>query len=561
MIEKIKKLMESLNINQMYIPSYDQYLSEYVPRRNNLRYYVSGFTGSVAEVLINKEGKSHLFIDGRYTEQAAKEVSRDHFEIHTCKSGSSPFENMCEFIASGRLGFVAERTRYADFIHLKKDHELINIETKTIEEIVGLDFSPNLNPIEWTPPEKGGVETLKKLHKMNIAKNQAYFVTALDSVAWLTNGRGYHQNFQSSYFASVIAFHDHCVVFIDESIRREKAWTAVTSIKWVTVNTRADYEVKMKAAIKENGVSELCFDPAYVNACDFLYLNQMCELEALTPVPLLVTAFQSIKYPEEIHIMKDEFLKASKAIYGVINWTKENYKKLSELDVYNETSRFYREQGGHTQSFNTISGFGANGSIIHYGNPSADVGLSEGELFLLDSGGYFESGFATDKTRTFLIGETVNKPLYKEIYTLVLKGLLNLQYAKFKEGTLGSELDAIARAPLKAHGYDYNHGTGHGVGVNVHEGGVRIHTTSHLPMKQGQVVSLEPGIYLPGIGGVRLENIAIVVKDEHSDLLRFENMVFIGFDHNLIDESLLTVQEKTWLSEYESECQKMGLAF
>jgi Xaa-Pro aminopeptidase len=153
-------------------------------------------------------------------------------------------------------------------------------------------------------------------------------------------------------------------------------------------------------------------------------------------------------------------------------------------------------------------------------------------------------------------------PKFIKFYTTVLKGLLRLQNATFPVGISGSVIDGITREPLYAQGMEFKHGTGHGVGIHVHEPGVRISTVSNVPMAAGQVVSLEPGFYEPGFGGVRLENIAIV--EEHPDyegFLRFKNMVWIGFEPALIDESLLNTQEKTWLDEYEAECSKRGTSF
>ena len=185
-------------------------------------------------------------------------------------------------------------------------------------------------------------------------------------------------------------------------------------------------------------------------------------------------------------------------------------------------------------------------------------------MILLDSGGYFEGGWATDTTRTFFGCDDgkIAHPKMKEMYTLVLKGLLACQTAVFPEGTRGMVLDGLARNAMRKQGYDFGHGTGHGVGIHVHEPGVRISSISTLPMKEGQVVSIEPGIYVPGFGGVRLENVALVEKHpEFPKMLRFRSFVYIGFDHALIDMKLLNEEEKQALEEYEAECSKRGTNF
>ena len=262
--------------------------------------------------------------------------------------------------------------------------------------------------------------------------------------------------------------------------------------------------------------------------------------------------------------MESSFNRGDQAIYETIAWTKEQVKKgekISELDFYNKTNEFYKKNGALEQSFKTIAAVGANSSIIHFSSPSADVPMNKNELVLLDSGGYFESGYATDTTRAFLSGGTASAR-QKEIYTTVLKSILATQNAVFPEGSWGSLIDGLARQPVFKFGVNYNHGTGHGVGINVHEGGYRLSTTSSVPLKEHTVGSIEPGIYIPGFGGVRLENVAAVEKHPSiNGMLRFRSLVYIGFDPDLIDESLMTDEEQKWLEEYERECQKRGRSF
>jgi Xaa-Pro aminopeptidase len=275
---------------------------------------------------------------------------------------------------------------------------------------------------------------------------------------------------------------------------------------------------------------------------------------------------QSVKEPVELKQMEASFRKADKAIFNTIKWVKDAVragKRVTELDLYHETTQKYKEQGAVEQSFNTIAGVGANGSIIHYGNPSDEVVIKDSDMILLDSGGYFEGGWATDTTRTFFADSSKKPdPKMKEIYTLVLKGTLAVQSAVFPEGTRGAVLDGLARAAMRKRGYDYSHGTGHGVGVHVHEPGVRLSTISSVPMKVGQVVSIEPGIYVPGFGGVRLENIAWVEKHPtYPGMLHLVPLVYIGFEPALIDQNLLNEEEKAILEAYEAECSRRGTSF
>jgi Xaa-Pro aminopeptidase len=180
---------------------------------------------------------------------------------------------------------------------------------------------------------------------------------------------------------------------------------------------------------------------------------------------------------------------------------------------------------------------------------------------LLDCGAYYVEGFATDTTRAVFCPAAGKSPeaWQKKIYTVVLKGMLAVQHAEFDRELVGNQLDLYARNVCAAYGYDYLHGTGHGIGIHVHEGGHRIGKVSLGHLAENGVISLEPGIYLAGQGGVRLENCA-VVRAHPTDVKRymFQNLTFVGFDWDLIDVSLLNAREKVWLKDYEKKCVELG---
>jgi Xaa-Pro aminopeptidase len=240
-----------------------------------------------------------------------------------------------------------------------------------------------------------------------------------------------------------------------------------------------------------------------------------------------------------------------------------NSQPVSEWDFYQQANQFYRDEGAKEQSFKTISAVGPHSSIMHFSSPSDEIIAQADDLMLLDSGGYYESGLATDCTRTFIADEKAEaSEKQRLIYTLVLKGLVQAASSVVPKGTKGSVIDSLARAPLYKYGFDYNHGTGHGVGVHVHEPGTRLHLHSDQPLIAGHVLSIEPGIYIPGFGGVRLENI-YVVKD-HPDLegfLYFESLVYLGFDHKLIEKDLLNEEELLFIQTYEKQCEERGRTF
>lgn len=567
--ENIKKLQNYLNKNDIdasYISSFDPYLNEYVPMEQCHRYYFSGFSGSVAEMLIPKEGKAILYVDGRYWEQADEQVDLSTVEVNKVPGNTTLFAALLDDIESKKLkkiGYESSRTSYSQFLKLKTLSNLVDIDSDLASQV---DFKslPKLNPIKHIEKKYVGNTTEEKLARIfDGNKNEAYFVTSIDSLAWVTNCRGYHLPNLSSFLGAALVTSNKVSVLIEDNIELDCSTDNNSSIEFIKYN-QDNFGEKLKSVCSGNW-DKINVDLSMLNAKYFSMLETIFGSQKLNNTPGGLVKFHSIKTAQEMVEIEESFRRGDKAIYNTLCNIKArvlNGDSVSEMDLYNQTSICYKEQGAVEQSFNTIAGVGANGSIIHYGDPKDSVKIKKNDMILLDSGGYFEGGFATDTTRTFTVQAEDINPDYKKMYTLVLKGTLNCQNAVFPEGTAGKVLDGFARAPIYQAGENFNHGTGHGVGVHVHEGGVRISPLSDAPMKEGQVVSIEPGIYTPGFGGVRIENIAYVeAHPEFKGFLRFRPLVYIGFEPALIDESMLNSDEKKWLDEYENECTKRGTSF
>jgi Xaa-Pro aminopeptidase len=230
--------------------------------------------------------------------------------------------------------------------------------------------------------------------------------------------------------------------------------------------------------------------------------------------------------------------------------------RITEVDFADKVYQLFKRSGASGLSFKVISAAGQNGAVIHYSIPSPDRVIQAGELMLLDTGAYYEGGYATDLTRTFLVGGrgTRASDEQRRIFTLVLKGAIAGMGARFPVGTHGVSIDALVRAPLWAAGYNYNHGTGHGVGINVHESPPNIASQGSYILEKGHVFSIEPGIYLPGFGGVRIENLCTVVDDpEREGWLAIVPLTFSPLDDRLIDRRLLTREERVWLKWFKRE--------
>lgn len=566
-IKKLKDFMAKEELDAFYISSFDPYLNEYVPMENCHRFYFTNFNGSVAEVLALKDGKVKLYVDGRYWEQADLQVDSAEVEVVKVKANKGLGKQLLEDLEELKpklVGFEADRTSLSFYKKLEEAAQVKGFFVQELEGVVDFKAMPELKPVKFIERKYRGEDTESKLKSAIKHDKHAYFVTAIDSLAWITNCRGYHLPNLASFLGKALATHDKVHVFVDPSTPLDDSVKENKACEFHQISP-AEAAAKLKDLQASYGLQSVEVDPKMLNVLDYKTMHEVFGSENVVEEEGGLVAYHSIKDPEELAHMEEGFAKADKAIYNTIKWVKDALdagREISELDLYNMTTEKYREQGALEQSFGTISGVGANGSIIHYSDPKSSVIIKDSDMVLLDSGGYFEGGFATDTTRTFMASDKEGEDGYKKIYTLVLKGTLNCQNAVFPEGTAGKVIDGFARLPLYRYGYNFNHGTGHGVGIHVHEGGVRISPASNVPMKEGQVVSIEPGIYIPGYAGVRLENIAYVEKHpEFEGYLRFRPLVYIGFEPKLIDESLLTSEEKQWLEEYEVECAKRGTSF
>ena len=563
----VQQFIKDHKADAIYISSFDPYLNEYVPLEDCHRYYLTGFTGSTADVIIPAEGKVRLIVDGRYHEQVDQEVDLDLVEPY--KRGQDEmlyncFKSIQTSLNANILMIESTRTPLAFEQNFKSSYDEVISLNDELSEIIHFHSREKLPPINFVEQKFRGADTVEKLNKVVAAEEEALFVTALDNLAWLANCRGYHLPFQSTFLGRGLATKNKLYIFVDSSTPISQEALDQEHLEFKTINIQ-ELPVVLKQICEDEGIAKIKYDAFLINSYDYHLIAQAVGEQNLLNEKDTVYAVQSLKDDQEIAEMVRSFEKSNQAIYETLKETKEridNGERFSEVDLYDLCFSNYQKHGAVGLSFNTIPGIAANSSIIHYGNPSADMTASLGDLILLDSGAYYEGGFATDTTRTITAGssQTDVSPEAKKYYTLVLKGVLQTQNAEFSMGTLGKEVDVNARAALKEAGLDFAHGTGHGVGINVHEPGVRISTTSEIPMKPRQVTSIEPGYYVPGFGGIRIENVCYVVEKDNG-LLGFENMTWIGYEPLLIDFSLLTQSEKQWIDEHETECAKRGRSF
>ncbi len=560
-IEAMQSLAKQKDLDWIYISSFDEHLNEYVPLFDCHRYYFTGFTGSVADVLIPKSGKVKLYIDGRYFEQADIEI--DHSIIHVVKTMQDTNKGIVgsmkdDVKAEHKIGYEAKRTPLTLSSYFK-EKQLAQALDSQIQEVINYRPKASLAPIRSIESKVKITSVADKLKRVSsdLNDNEALFLSALDDIAWVSNCRGYHLDNLSSFYSRAVLTSQKLYIFLDEGLKVEAENPAIEFIF-----IKDNFEEILKDIQVQSGFEKILYDSSLINSSDYsvlvnLFGNGVQERKGgLIP-------YKSIKDNLEQELIRESFRKSNKAITETINWVRDslaNSEKITELDLYHKTSFFYEKNGAVTQSFNTISGVGAASSIIHFSSPSADKIIQPSDIVLLDSGGYFDSGFATDTTRTFLAGKEANpNPKHVEIFTKALKGFFNLLYAQMKVGESGVHADKLARDPIIEAGYDFAHSVGHGVGVYVHEDGIRFSGKTDYTIAPGQVVSVEPGIYLKGIGGVRHENIVIVQPHPSEDgVTTLENLTWIEFDEKLIDRSILNEQETNWLDQYQKRCQEIG---
>ncbi len=565
-LDAAHRWMVGEGLDLLVVTSADRYLNEYTPLEDNHRYLLSGFTGSTALLLVRANDRARLYVDGRYHLQADGEVDESLIDVVKVPFGTSIQQALMDDLkAGGVAGCEGDRMSQSFRQSLEKRAETLRVFAGgELRVALGMEPLIQTKPLRPIPAEleDGGPPTrlARTFAEWPHGQDALLYLGALDDVAWLTGARGYHFPYQSSFAAEALAQPDALCVRVDVPVL-EAGPPAAEAVEW----TAEDLDgLLMRDAW--NGVRTFVYDPAHTTAAvveKVKGLRPDWKLVTMTSPALVAKAKKS---PVELDHMVDIHRRSSRVVARCVRWAREQVgggSRVSELDFHDQANRFYEEAGAVDLSFHTIAAIGSDSAIIHFSDPSPDVVAEPDDLMLLDSGALYEAGYATDITRTFLAGGGAGEasPKQKEIYTLVLKGLLAAQNAVFPEGTPGAFLDALARRPLYEAGWNYAHGTGHGVGIHVHEPGVGISPTTTLPMKANQVSSIEPGIYVEGFGGVRLENIvAFEPLPDRKGFLRCRPLVLIGFDPHLIDWDRLDAKEMGWLRKYEALCAELGTA-
>ncbi|PWA90217.1 metallopeptidase M24 family protein [Artemisia annua] len=594
--EKVNALRDlfgkpGVNIDAYIIPSQDAHQSEFIAECYMRRAYISGFTGSAGTAVVTRH-KAALWTDGRYFLQAEKQLSPSWILM---RAGNWGVPNTTEWLndvlaPGGRIGidpflFSSDAVNELKEAVAKSNHELVYLyDVNLVDEVwkEARPMPPN-KPIRVHDLKHAGVDVSTKLSKLRseLTSNgaSAIVISMLDEVAWLLNLRGNDVPHSPVMYAYLIVEMDAAKLFVDNS---KVTPEVMDYLKTAGIELRPYESILSEIESLAARGAHLWLDTSSVNAaiastyasaCDkFLEsLGSKSKGKNLSGVPSAlcrnspVSLAKAVKNDAELEGMRNSHLRDAAALTEFWSWLEEemnNNVVLTEVEVADKLLDFRASQAGFVDtSFDTISGSGANGAIIHYrAEPDSCSVVDTQKLFLLDSGAQYLDG-TTDITRTVHFGQPSERQ--KECFTRVLQGHIALDQAVFPENTPGFVLDAFARSSLWKVGLDYRHGTGHGVGaaLNVHEGpqSISFRFGNMTPLLKGMIVSNEPGYYEDHAFGIRIENLLYVKEIDTPNrfggitYIGFEKLTFVPIQTKLVDLTLLSAAEIDWLNDYHSQ--------
>ncbi len=508
MINKIKKIIIKKNIDGYLVSKNDEYFTEY-SKISNLK-LVSNFSGSAGFALIMKN-KNYLFVDGRYTLQAKKESGKNFniFEIPYVwpknifnKEAQKPV-----------IGFDPNLFTYntlkiyfnnsCDFLPLREKL----LDSKNNNKLIDKDKFYSLN--QKVVGESSSSKISRIVNLLNKKKIENLFVSAGENVCWLLNIRG--KDLPNSPVANcrLILTKNKRLYFFSKKNKFSNIKKSLNKLKISFHDEKEFFEILN--SINKKG--DFCIDGQTCSVLKEELINSKFKIkERIDPI----YNFKSIKNKTEIRNMLNSHIEDGVALTKFLYWIKKSeINKLTEKDVESKLESYRKKNKNYLYpSFNTIAGSGPNGAIIHYkSTQNSNRKLNKKDLLLVDSGGQYKWG-TTDVTRTVCFSNTSSK--IKELFTRVLKGHISVALSEINHQTTGEDIDRKARQSLNSVGLDYRHGTGHGVGffLNVHEGPQSISKNNQIKLREGMIVSNEPGYYLENKFGIRIENLVFIIKNK-----------------------------------------------
>lgn len=567
-LPKLRKALNARGLDGFVVPHEDEYQNEYVPEALDRLAWLTGFTGSAGAAAVLGD-KAAVFVDGRYTLQVRAQVDGKLFTYEDLVDLGLAGWIRREASRGARIGydpklFSPDALDKLKAAALDVSATLVAVEANPIDEAWGAQRPPiPMTPAVPHPEKYAGESAASKRKRLGdiIAKDgaDAAVITSPASIAWLFNMRGQDVARSPLPLGAAILNADGTA---DLFIAPEKTSAELKS--WLGNEVAVKRESDLPAALAALKGRKVRVDPASASAWYFETLDKAgaTTLRGMDPVMLP----RACKNEVEVEGARRAHARDGAALTRYLHWlaTEAQSGKIDEIEACGVLEKFRRESAELKDlSFDSISGAGANGALPHYRvNVKTNRKLRRGSLFLIDSGGQYLDG-TTDVTRTVAIGRPT--PEMKDRFTRVLKGHIALSRVRFPKGTTGSALDALARLSLWEAGFDYDHGTGHGVGsyLGVHEGPHRI---SKLPnfvaLEPGMIVSNEPGYYKEGHYGIRTENLQVVtppapIPGGEREMLGFETLTLAPIDRTLIEKKLLSREERDWLDAYHARVREV----
>lgn len=562
-LESLREVMRREHLSAFIFPSTDAHQSEYVADHWQGRTWISGFNGSAGTAVVTMKSAA-LWTDSRYFLAAEEQLKGTEFQLMKLKIEGTP--TISEWLAQELQGENAEVgldgmvNSYHETMGLIADlRKSGGITVRTNLDPLGLIWTDRpaipANPVEIQPMEFAGESVASKISRIRTALRQRHadgmLISALDDIAWTLNLRGTDVHCVPVFVSYLLISSQQVSLYVDSAkINDEvKAYLTENGISLYPYN-------KVAEGLKRYSEYNILLDGDETSY--FLWKTVKCQeiIAGNSPVP----AMKAQKNDREIAGFRQAMLRDGVAMVKFLRWLKPAVEAggQTEISIDRKLTSLRAEQHLFRDiSFDTIAGYQAHGAIVHYeATPETDVALKPEGLILIDSGAQYQDG-TTDITRTIALGPVTEE--MKHVYTLVLKGHIQLELAKFPDGASGTQLDALARECMWREGYNYLHGTGHGVGsyLSVHEGPHQIRMEwKPTPLRAGMTVTNEPGLYLSGKFGVRIEN-TLLIKDyqttEFGKFLQMESLTLCPIDLIPVDFSMLQPEEIEWLDTYHRD--------
>lgn len=562
-IIKLREMMSLYGIDAYIIYTSDPHNSEYPADHWKFREYMSGFNGSAGTLVVTKN-HAGLWTDSRYFIQAEKQLRGSCVELHKMFTPGVPdyITYLTYLLPSGSTvgadGFTMTMDEYRALSQKLGNFGIeMNIKLDFASEIFMMRPALPLSELWPVPKQHEGLTRQQKVEAVRAEMKKLgashYLVSALDDIAWVTNLRCADVEFNPVFYAYMIITQDEEHLYIDP----HKLTTELSKqleAEGITLSLYEHYERNL-GNIPAN--ARVYFDPAQLNArCTQALPAECVKVEGRS----IITHLKAIKSDFEIANIKNAHIRDGVALVRFARKMMQSLgnERLTELSLCERlTAERAKDDLYISDSFGTIMAYGTNAAIVHY-EPTieSNADVEPHGLLLIDSGAQYADG-TTDITRTFALGTVSDKE--KLHYTLTLKGTIGLATCIFPEGTRGTQLDTFCRQAMWRYGVDYGHGSGHGVGycLNVHEGPQNISKKPiDVPIEAGMVTSDEPGIYVEGSHGVRIENLTVCVeakKTSFGTFLGFETITLFPIDTAPIMVDLLTPQEVKWLNDYHKQ--------